>query len=74
MLIQGYRPTFEKFKPEALDWVKDVDTVPLSQMWQDVRAAYSNFFKSCKGQRKGKFVSHQNLRARKIQKILSDIL
>ena len=33
MLIQGYKPTFEKFKPEALDWVKDVDTVSLSQMW-----------------------------------------
>ena len=44
MLIQGYKPTFEKFKPEALDWVKDVDTVPLSQMWSDVKAAYTNFF------------------------------
>ena len=65
MLIQGYKPTFEKFKPEALDWVKDVDSVPLSQMWQDVRAAYSNFFKSCKGQRKGKFVKPPKFKNKK---------
>ena len=65
MLIQGYKPTFEKFKPEALDWVKDVDSAPLSQMWQDVRAAYSNFFKSCKGQRKGKFVKPPKLKSKK---------
>ena len=65
MLIQGYKPTFEKFKPEALDWVKDVDTVSLSQMWQDVRAAYSNFFKSCKGQRKGKFVKPPKFKSKK---------
>ena len=65
MLIQGYKPTFEKFKPEALDWVKDVDSVPLSQMWQDVRAAYSNFFKSCKGQRKGKFVKPPKFKSKK---------
>ena len=65
MLIQGYKPTFEKFKPEALDWVKDVDSVPLSQMWQDVRAAYSNFFKGCKGQRKGKFVKPPKFKSKK---------
>ena len=65
MLIQGYKPTFEKFKPEALNWVKDVDSVPLSQMWQDVRAAYSNFFKSCKGQRKGKFVKPPKFKSKK---------
>lgn len=65
MLIQGYKPTFEKFKPEALDWVKDVDTVPLSQMWSDVRAAYTNFFKSCKGQRKGKFVNPPKFKSKK---------
>ena len=65
MPIQGYKPTFEKFKPEALDWVKDVDTVPLSQMWSDVRAAYTNFFKSCKGQRKGKFVNPPRFKSKK---------
>ena len=65
MLIQGYKPTFEKFKPEALDWVKDIDTVPLSQMWSDVRAAYTNFFKSCKGQRKGKFSNPPRFKSKK---------
>ena len=65
MPIQGYKSTFEKFKPEALDWVKDVDTVPLSQMWSDVRAAYTNFFKSCKGQRKGKFSKPPRLKSKK---------
>ena len=65
MLIQGYKPTFEKFKPEALEWVKNVDTVPLSQMWQDVKAAYSNFFKSCKKQRKGKFVNPPKYKSKK---------
>ena len=65
MLIQGYKPTFEKFKPEALDWVKDVDTVPLSQMWSDVKAAYTNFFKSCKGQRKGKFSNSPRFKSKK---------
>ena len=65
MLIQGYKPTFEKFKPEALDWMKDVDTVPLSQMWSDVKAAYTNFFKSCKGQRKGKFSNSPRFKSKK---------
>ncbi len=65
MPIQGYKPTFEKFKPEALDWIKDVDTVPLSQMWSDVRAAYTNFFKSCKGQRKGKFYKPPRFKSKK---------
>ena len=68
MPIQGYKPTFEKFKPEALDWVKDVDTVPLSQIWSDVKAAYTNFFKSCKGQRKGKFSNSPRFKSKKNSK------
>ena len=65
MLIQGYKPTFEKYKPEALNWVKDVDSVPLSQIWSDVRAAYTNFFKSCKGVRKGKFSKPPKFKSKK---------
>lgn len=65
MLIQGYKPTFEKFKPEALDWLKDVDSVPLSQIWSDIKAAYTNFFKSCKGQRKGKFSNPPRFKSKK---------
>lgn len=55
MPVEGYKPTFAKFKPEALEWIKEVDSVPLGQMWSDVRGAYTNFFASVKGVRKGKF-------------------
>ena len=48
MQIEGYKPTFQKYKPEALEWIQNVDSVPLGQMWSDVRAAYTNFFKSLK--------------------------
>ena len=65
MIIKGYHQTFEMYKPEALEWVKNVDTVPLSQMWQDVKAAYSNFFKSCKGQRKGKYLNSPRFKSKK---------
>ena len=66
MLIQGYKPTFEKYKPEALDWVKEAScSIPLAQMWSDVRAAYTNFFKSCKGIRKGKFSKPPRFKSKK---------
>ena len=53
MPIEGYKPTFTKFKPEALEWIKEVDSMPLGQMWSDVRGAYTNFYASIKGVRKG---------------------
>jgi putative transposase len=66
MLIQGYKPTFEKYKPEALGWAKEAAcSIPLAQMWSDVRAAYTNFFKSCKGQRKGKFSNPPRFKSKK---------
>jgi putative transposase len=66
MLIQGYKPTFEKYKPEALDWAKEAGcSIPLAQMWSDVRAAYTNFFKSCKGVRKGKFSKPPKFKSKK---------
>lgn len=51
--IEGYKPTFTKFKPDALDWIKEVDSMPLGQIWSDVRGAYTNFYASLKGVRKG---------------------
>lgn len=54
MPIEGYKPTFTKFKPEALEWIREVDSMPLGQIWSDVRGAYTNFFASLKGTRKGK--------------------
>ena len=66
MLIQGYKPTFEKFKPEALEWTKEAAcSIPLAQMWSDVKAAYTNFFKSCKGVRKGKFYNPPRFKSKK---------
>lgn len=54
MPVEGYKPTFTKFKPEALEWIKEVDSIPLGQIWKDVRGAYTNFFASIKGTRKGR--------------------
>ena len=66
MLIQGYKPTFEKFKPEALEWTKEAAcSIPLAQMWSDVKAAYTNFFKSCKGVRKRKFSNPPRFKSKK---------
>ena len=64
--IEGYKQIFTKYKPEALEWSKDAAcSIPLAQMWSDVRAAYTNFFKSCKGQRKGKFSNPPRLKSKK---------
>ena len=41
--IEGYKQIFTKYKPEALKWSKEAAcSIPLSQMWSDVRAAYTN--------------------------------
>ena len=64
--IEGYKQIFTKYKPEALEWSKDAAcSIPLAQMWSDVRAAYTNFFKSCKGQRKGKFSNPPRFKSKK---------
>lgn len=66
MQIEGYKPTFRKYKPEALEWIKDsACSIPLAQMWSDIRATYTNFFKSCKGQRKGKFSNPPRFKSKK---------
>ena len=40
MQIEGYKQVFTKYKPEALQWAKEVAcSIPLAQMWSDVRAA-----------------------------------
>lgn len=67
--IEGYKQIFTKYKPEALDWAKEVAcSIPLAQMWSDIRTAYTNFFKSCKGQRKGKFVEPPKYKSKKNSK------
>lgn len=63
--IEGYKPTFSKFKPEALEWIKEVDSMPLGQMWSDVRGAYTNFFASVKHIRNGKFSKPPRFKSKK---------
>lgn len=65
MPVEGYKPTFAKFKPEALEWIKEVDSMPLGQAWSDVRGAYTNFFASIKGVRKGKPVQPPTFKSKK---------
>ncbi|MEL7034458.1 MAG: RNA-guided endonuclease TnpB family protein [Cyanobacteria bacterium J06592_8] len=38
------------------EWLKEVSNIPLQQSLNDLEQAYHNFFKSCKGKRKGKKV------------------
>ena len=65
MSIDGYKPTFAKFKPEALEWIKEVDSMPLGQVWSDVRGAYTNFFASVKHIRNGKFSKPPRFKSKK---------
>jgi len=59
---QGKRVLFEhKYKTEKeykeeFEWMKEVDSVALQQSRIDLSAAYTNFFKSLKGKRKGEKV------------------
>ena len=68
MPIEGYKPTFTKFRPEALDWIREVDSMPLGQTWSDVRGAYTNFFASLKGTRKGKPMQPPTFKSKKNSK------
>jgi putative transposase len=63
--IEGYKQVFTKYKPEALQWISEVDSTPLAQMWNDMKVAFNSFFASCKGTRKGKFVSAPKFKSKK---------
>jgi putative transposase len=52
-------------KTEEKIWLGEVSAVPLQQSLRDLEQAYSNFFKSCKGQRKGKKVKPPRFKKRK---------
>ena len=52
-------------KTEEKIWLGEVSAVPLQQSLRDLEQAYSNFFKSCKGQRKGKKVKAPKFKSRK---------
>lgn len=52
-------------KTEEKIWLGEVSSIPLQQCLRDLEQAYSNFFKSCKGQRKGKKVKPPKFKKRK---------
>ncbi len=43
-------------KTAEREWLKEVSNIPLQQSLNDLEQAYQNFFRSCKGKRKGKKV------------------
>ena len=43
---------FSEIKPDALEWMKEIDSSTLAAKYMDICSAFNNFFKSCKGQRK----------------------
>ncbi len=52
-------------KTEEKEWLGQVSAIPLQQSLRDLDQAYANFFKSCKGERKGKKVRPPKFKKRK---------
>ncbi|MGB3204329.1 MAG: RNA-guided endonuclease TnpB family protein [Crinalium sp.] len=52
-------------KTENREWLSLVSNIPLQQSLRDLGLAYSNFFKSCKGERKGQKICPPRLKKRK---------
>ena len=69
MPIESYKPVFTKYCPEALSWIKDIDAVTVSQMWSVVRGAYTNFYASIKGNRRGAIVKPPRFKSKKYSNV-----
>ncbi|ACK65171.1 transposase, IS605 OrfB family [Rippkaea orientalis PCC 8801] len=54
-------------KTEEKIWLGEVSAIPLQQSLRDLEVAYSNFFKSCQGKRKGKKVKSPKFKSRKFR-------
>ena len=54
-------------KTEEKEWLGEVSCVPLQQSLRDLDQAYSNFFNSCKGKRKGQKVKSPRFKKRRSQ-------
>lgn len=52
-------------KTKEREWLSEVSCVPLQQALNDLEQAYQNFFKSCKGERKGKPVKPPRFKKRR---------
>lgn len=66
--LVSYKETFSKYKPEALEWVKEVDSTAMAGVWSDLTQAFRNFYQSCSGTRKGKFVKPPRFKSKKNMK------
>lgn len=53
--IGSAKVVFEQLKPEAVEWIKEVDSTALAAEWNDITSAFNNFFKSCRGETKLRF-------------------
>ena len=51
-------------KTEERCWLSEVSNIPLQQSFRDLRQAYSNFFNSIKGKRKGKKVGEPKFKSK----------
>ena len=54
-------------KNEEKNWLTEVSSIPLQQSLRDLETAYSNFFASCKGKRKGRKVKPPKFKKRKFK-------
>ncbi|NEQ77146.1 MAG: IS200/IS605 family element transposase accessory protein TnpB [Okeania sp. SIO2C9] len=52
-------------KTEYREWLSEVSAIPLQQSLNDLNQAYQNFFKSTKGQRKGRPIRPTKFKSRK---------
>lgn len=66
--LTSYKETFSKYKPEALEWCKEIDSTAMADVWNDLTQAFRNFFASCNGTRKGKFVKPPKFKSKKNMK------
>jgi putative transposase len=60
-----YHQCFEKYKPEALTWTKDINTLALSSEYINMQNAFNRFFSSLKKQQKGQLVSPPKFKSKK---------
>ena len=66
--LLSYKETFEQYKPEAIEWCKEVDSSAMADVYNDLTQAFRNFFASCNGARKGKFVKSPKFKSKKNMK------
>ena len=66
--LKSYKETFAELKPEALEWCKEIDSTAMADVWNDLTQAFRNFFTSCNGTRKGKFVNPPKFKSKKNMK------